>query len=137
MLAEAAHQFQRASEPHQILDTDDDFIEHTIVDRPPAEPPAPAAPRSSAPAEAPSQAPEATGRASSLPSAPPVSAPAPRPPSQPAQPAGPETHHATRVAVRKGTGGMLLVRPLRGEESPAAGEQAALLVPLEPNLRLG
>jgi hypothetical protein len=137
MLAEAANQFQRASEPQQTLDTDDDFTEHTIVDRPPVEPTV-LSPQATPPSEAPSHIPEA--RSSQLPSAPPPQvAPAPRPPSQPQkpEPLGPETHLATRVAVRKGTGGMLLVRPLRSDENPAAGEQAALLVPLDPNVRLG
>lgn len=143
MLTEAASQFQRAEASEHVLDSDDDLAEHTIVDRPPTAAPAPPidartpTPVRSPGVETPSRPPQSQAPVptTARPSAP--AEPSPAPSVRPSAMATAAPHLATRVAVRKGTGGMLLVRPLRQEEQPSTGEQAALLVPLEPNVRIG
>lgn len=140
MLAEAASQFQRTEATEQVLDSDDDLTEHTIVDRPPTAAPVP--PAAALDARTPTPVRSGTAETSSRPPQPPSTAPSRPSEAAPAASARPSampssSHLATRVAVRKGTGGMLLVRPLRQEEQPSVGEQAALLVPLEPNVRIG
>lgn len=160
MLTEAASQFQHAVAHEQVLDSDDDLAEHTIVDRPPTAAPAALDARTPTPARAPTPekrssqsqptpaptpekrssqpTPAPTPRPKGAPSTPPSDSVAPPPVARTSSaPAAASPYLATRVAVRKGTGGMLLVRSLRQDEQPSTGEQAALLVPLDPNTRIG
>lgn len=53
--------------------------------------------------------------------------------NQPIAPA----HHAIRVGVKKALGGKFEARPLSDGESPATGEQEALLVPTQTGSKLG
>jgi hypothetical protein len=121
MLTDVASKFQKAPSLEHVLDSDDDFTEHTIVDRPPSlsEPEAPTPQRASAPP------------------------PPPRPQEEPSRPRQESTkaaaladaaHAAVRVGVRKTTTG-LEVRVLKDGEALQAREDEALLVPLRPGTR--
>lgn len=131
MLSEIASRFQKALPGEQVLDSDDDFSEHTIVDKPPtlaepvqapAPPPTPNPMRPSAPPPPPRAVDEAprpvhdSGRSTK-------SAALPLP-----------LQGAVRVAVRRTDGGFE-VRPLRDGEKTASREDEAMLVPLRPGAR--
>lgn len=93
----------------EILAEIDDFTDETIVD----------------------QIPELVG----APSVKKIATP-PTPVAQPPRPSKkPSIYGAVRVSVRRGLGGTWEVRPLGERESPPAGDEEALLVPLRPGTK--
>jgi len=128
MLSEVASKFQKAVPGEQVLDSDDDFSEHTIVDRSPA---LIAQERAPEPPQTPSPA-----RPSAPPPPPRVNEETPKPVHESAQPQLPvlPVHSGIRVAVRK-VGGAFEARPLREGEKAGPREDEALMVPLRPGAR--